>query len=639
MENTFFNDRKDGQGKDESLYRLSSKDREFSREDSLDFSGSKSKTLIRRLSSPRAIILNFKQAQFHKSYNENSSHQSTCGLDSRIPKHMVSVDEKYLRRCLEMIHINASKAARCAVPMNLSSLRMGISSNSLSPAKIRSRDSYDSASFIFECPVESGTGGVVVSPAGRWIVGTIMGSKSMMNILKSPLFHQSGALDGNAKPRRSNLNDNKGSICYDITSSPSGLSLSSPEKPNMVPLFMAGHKDRSDTVHKRLASMSSPNSTCSDQSSSSVCATFSRGMLQCTWKGGLPHFVYSADDQREVYIANLWKAELTDGKAVDYMYSFHSRKSGQKDHVTWGSESQLVGKMKVSSSFTFCVDNSRILETEFVLYGRDENCDFETCSSSLNLKKNKGLTRKVAEVFRTSPLSKQKTFSKFGSCSAVQENRFLESSVDKDDNLDALGGAHKLQKHLLPNFELAAIVVKDHLHDNQPKETGGWGLKFLKKSGSRQKIDPPETLVHCKSGTRHNGDCSTSMNILIPAGLHGGPRTKNCGPSSLTERWRSGGHCDCGGWDIGCPLTILNTRSNRDDILPQVETLECKSFDLFQQGSGHAAPTLRIINVRDGLYFIHSQPPLSALQTFSIAVAIIHSQSPNLRPKNVQELK
>lgn len=638
MENKFVNAHKDGQGKEDSLHSFSSKGRAFSREESLDFSQSKSKSVVRRVNSPRAIILNFKQSQIHKSCNENSLLRNTRGLDGRIPKHVISVDEKYLRRCLELIHMNASKAARCNASMNLSSLKMGILSGCLNPTKIRRRDTYDSASFIFKCPVESGTGGVVVSPAGKWIVGTIMGSKSMMNILKNPLFHQLGVVDGNANFSTSNLNDLKGSICYDIMDSPSGLRISSPQKPKMEPLLMASHKNGSDTVHKRLVSMSSPDSTRSVQSSS-VSATVS-GMLQCTWKGGLPHFVFSVDDQREVYIANLWKAEPADDKAVDYTYSFHSRKGGQKDRGICDSDSHLVGKMKVSASFTLCPENSKIMETQFILYGGDENCDIETHTSSLNLRKNKGLSKKVVEVFRTGHLSKQKTFSKFGGSGAVLENCSLESSVDKGNNLDALGGANKLENHLLPNFELAAIVVKDHLRDNHQKEIGGWGLKFLKKSGSRQMIDSPEASVRCESCARNTGDCCTSMDILIPAGLHGGLRTKNGGPSSLTERWRSGGHCDCGGWDIGCPLTILKTRSSKDEILPQVETQEeCKSFDLFQQGSGHAAPTLRMVNVHDGLYFIHSQPPLSALQSLSIAVAIIHTRSPTLRPKNVQELK
>ncbi|KAG6668557.1 hypothetical protein CIPAW_01G178800 [Carya illinoinensis] len=630
MEETFINAREDFHAKEDSVHSLS-EDRELSREDCLEFSESKSKELVRRINSPHAIILNVKQPQLCTGCNLHN-----CVLESRIPKHMVSVDEKYLRHCLELININASKAALCNGSTNLRSLKMGILSDSLNPAKIRSQDANDTASFIFECPWDSGAGGVVVSPAGQWIVGTIMGSKSMMNILKSPLFHHFGALDGNDNVRRSNLNDVKGSICYNIVESPSGLS--SPQKLKTEPLVTGSHKRGSDSVNKRLVPMSSTIPTCSDQPSSSASACVSQGMLQCTWKGGLPHFVFSADDHGEAYMANLWKVGSTDDKAVDYIYSFYSRKAGQKNHRSCDNESHLVGKMKVSASFTLCPDNSKIMETEFILYSSDANCGTETHTSNLSLRKNKGLS-KVVEVFRASHSSKSKlrTFSKFDGSGTMLENCSLESSVDTSNNHDATGGAHKFENPFLPNFELAAIIVKGHLHDDHREETGGWGLKFLKKKGPKQKIDSLESSVHCESCARNTGDCSTSMDILIPAGLHGGPRTENCGPSSLIERWRSGGHCDCGGWDIGCPLTILKTKLSKEENFPKLETQdECKLVDVFKQGSQHAAPPLRMVNVHDGLYFVHFQPLLSVLQSFSIAVAIIHTQNPILRPKNAQ---
>lgn len=68
------------------------------------------------------------------------------------------------------------------------------------------------------------------------------------------------------------------------------------------------------------------------------------------------------------------------------------------------------------------------------------------------------------------------------------------------------------------------------------------------------------------------------------------------------------------------------------------ERYDCGHSSIFQ-GSGHSAPTLRMVNVHDGLYLIHFQQPLSALQSFSIAVAIIHTRSPTLWPKNLQELQ
>lgn len=61
--------------------------------------------------------------------------------------------------------------------------------------------------------------------------------------------------------------------------------------------------------------------------------------------------------------------------------------------------------------------------------------------------------------------------------------------------------------------------------------------------------------------------------------------------------------------------------------------LRCLYFISILQGSEHGPPAWRMLNVHDGLYFVHFQPSLSTLQSFAIAVAIIHAQSPALRPK------
>lgn len=43
--------------------------------------------------------------------------------------------------------------------------------------------------------------------------------------------------------------------------------------------------------------------------------------------------------------------------------------------------------------------------------------------------------------------------------------------------------------------------------------------------------------------------------VILPGAIHGLPHKG--APSSLIERWRSGGSCDCGGWDVGCKLRVL----------------------------------------------------------------------------------
>ncbi|GJU54175.1 hypothetical protein Tco_1227889 [Tanacetum coccineum] len=140
---------------------------------------------------------------------------------------------------------------------------------------------------------------------------------------------------------------------------------------------------------------------------------------------------------------------------------------------------------------------------------------------------------------------------------------------------------------------------------------GGWGLKFLRKDG------------YCESCKE-----STGINVIVPAGFHGGPRIgNNNGPSSLVERWTSGGSCDCGGWDLGCPLTVLHAQPTC-----QYGFGECFSFDLYVQGGKQSVPVLKMVDVSGGAYDFRYKSTLSPLQALSIAVAAIHSRSPIPRP-------
>lgn len=581
MENKFVNGLKDGQGK-ENMLRSLGEDSESAQGGNLDFSESKSKGLARKGRSEQAIILNVKKFQSKGSFNQTSFAR---GWNNRMPKHIMSLDERYLRRCLELIHINASKAAPCNISLNLSSLKMGLFSDNSNLPKFSSRNSCDMAKLVIECPVATGNGDVVVSPAGHWIVGTLMGSKSMAKLLKSPLFRQVGALEDDVKFGGTHLLDAKRAMSTDFISSPGGISVGSPQNLLKGNTSQGNHGHGPDVVHKRLISTSSTNSTCSDQSPSSGFATVSQGMLQCTWKGGIPHFVFSVDDQREIYVAKQWKTELPGEKALDCMYLFHSRTGGQKGHEVPDNKADLVGKMKVSTSFTFCPNDSKIMETQFVFFGGKENYAPETQTSIRNISKNKRLSKKVVEVFRTSHSSKKKTSSKIGSMTSIIENDFLEQIQDTSENMRELGSENLLENDLPPNLELAAMIVKDHLPSKrQEAEVGGWGLKFLKKVGLKQDASKEEASLPSECCLRDTGDCSTSMDILVPAGIHGGPRTRNGGPSSLIERWRSGGRCDCGGWDIGCPLTVLKTKSMKEEFSHHTDIQEeYKSFDLFAQ--------------------------------------------------------
>ncbi|XP_015088315.1 uncharacterized protein LOC107031444 [Solanum pennellii] len=559
---------------------------------------------LRRLENPHFTGNCAEKLFFHNS----------LGLQNKLPKHIISFDERYFLRCLELVHIHST--------CNFSS-KMQILSKSSGSREVRNENLRTNGNLATECPQAVGIeSSYVPDSSAEWILGAITGSKSMLNILKSPLLNQFGSVNCTVDSGKENIHDSEEGSFSDFMSSPGGFSVSSAQK---LQKEMTDHG--SEHVHRRVLSVSSTASTCSDQSCLSAAAPISQGMLQRRWKNGLPHYVFSIDGKKEVYVADLLKIDSPDDKFLDYVYTFHSRQESKKERAFSARESQLVGKMTVSTSVTLSSTKLEIMETRFVVFGSMDQYMDEIQTSHI-LRKNKKLAKKVTDVFRTSQSYKQRSLSKFGGTSAILEDASWTPSIDMYDDYYSCGNA-LLDQQIPPNFELAAIVTRDPLNDSSKEaEKGGWGMKFLKKSPTGSKNAPPEISVECRS--RGTSDCSTSTDVIIPSGFHGGPRSRHAGPSSLLERWSSGGHCDCGGWDLGCPLTVLKTGNEASS---QTTSGDCQTFDLYIQGSKQSAPVMKMSNIHDGLYYIHFHSTLSALQSFAIAAAFIHRHSPFLRPK------
>ncbi|KAK2967904.1 hypothetical protein RJ640_010514 [Escallonia rubra] len=615
MKNQTVNVEKDDQKAKDPLKCLS-KDMEPTEDDML------SQTVITKVNQDHVLLVSVRKSQMGGSCTQESIGRSLWGLDNRIPKQIMCNDEKYLRRCLELIHFSALKAASCNIPSEFGVLL----------ENLNSRSRYNLVRFANERPLAVVSENVAVGSTGDSILGTISGSKSMINILSSPLLRKLGAFDSDVGTGSSSFIDVREPLFSDVRSSLGGLCIGSPQK--LQKDMVGDYTDRPEPVHKRLVSVSSTRSTISDNSPSVSSPGF-QGMLQCTWNDGIPHYVFSLDDQKENYIANLFKVESSDDKVSNYVYMFHLRAGCKSENEFNENVSDLVGKLRVSSSFTVCPNNTKIMESQFVLLGPGNSCLEEMQTSSHNSRKNKGLSKKVVNIFRGSRSSKQRTYSKIGETSSVLDYCSWEPWQDSGKNADLLSRPVHPESYA-PNLELAAIIVKHHMIGTpKEEEIGGWGMKFLKKvrrsSASQEPCVPSEC---CQQDT---GDRSTSITMLVPAGLHGGPRTRNGGPSSLIERWRSGGLCDCGGWDIGCPLTVLSTRPGQKEVSPRTNISgESKTFDLYIQGSNEGAPVMQMVNIHDGLYYIHFKPTLSALQSFSIAVATIHTHSFKLSENRVK---
>ncbi|KAG9137486.1 hypothetical protein Leryth_016781 [Lithospermum erythrorhizon] len=540
-----------------------------------------SKSLIQRVEAADVLFYKVKQLQARSKISAKSSWRllfQFYGLEKRIPRQLITLDEKYIYRCLQMMHVSAVRTAADSL-----SSHMGILYNSLGSRENLKGSIYDRNKSSFT--LTAGNESVIIRPMDDDILGSITASKSMMNILGSPLLKQFGNSDSNVNIGQAGLVDAKGGECSDFDTSPGGSTVPSfLKKSNDIGIEDEGYGGR--PMNERIISMSSSNSTISDQSSSVSSNYMFQAMLHCTWKDGIPQYIFSIDDQRDVYAANLYKVVYPDDQGLDYVYTFHSRPSHKSDF-------EIVGKMKVSTLVTLCQSNSEIVETQFVLFGSSNDCPGERHTSNGTVVKNKTLRRKLSHVFHS---DKRRTVSKISTSSIFQDTPW-NPSAELFNNFDP-GGLNLTESDYIPNFELAAIIVKDHLpaSDNKPKSRG-WGLKFLKNSDTSS-ITPSSSS---ERGACGHSECSKSMDILVPAGIHGGPRTQNDGPSSLTERFKSGGRCNCGGWDVGCPLTVLRTGSNGANISRQDDTPEeCKTFDLFVQGSKQCIPTMKMTNIHDG---------------------------------------
>ncbi|KAI3984687.1 hypothetical protein MKX01_039304 [Papaver californicum] len=537
-------------------------------------------------------------------------------VDLRTPKHtrFISFNKKELQRCLDFVEFSPSDSlllygleTPCNIPGNPKSSKMKLLFDQSEPRKNRRNNNL--GSFIVPCPIVAGNSIVVSDIAGQWIVGAIDGKINLNNMLVSGLIRHFGSPDSDMKLGGFGSNHVKETNCYSSPSNTPGFS--SPQNLEIEELPIGNQRHGSKPFGRRLiSSLSNTKFASSSQLSSPASTTVFQGMLHCTWKSGIPHFVFSFDDHNEIFVADLLKVESSDYKDLDYMYMFHTRKSVLKIQASYKNVPDLIGKMKVLKSSFLCSNDSKFTETEFVLYGTKEDHLVDVQSSDSTMRKHKGSPKNVVEMFRVNHLFKHKATPKFGATGSTLQDCFSDPCENMCNKLDALNRRNLLECR--KEFELAAIIVKDHLPRVKPADA------YLEASIS--------------SGYGHESlqtqsDCSTSLNVLIPAGMHSGPRSKHGGPSSLTERWRSGGKCDCGGWDVGCPLTVLCSRFDEHEEFTNLDTQhECKSFDLLKEGSDKDLPILRMAKIQDRLYVIHFKSTLSSLQAFSIGVADIHSQ-------------
>ncbi|KAL4297154.1 hypothetical protein GQ457_12G009000 [Hibiscus cannabinus] len=162
-----------------------------------------------------------------------------------------------------------------------------------------------------------------------------------------------------------------------------------------------------------------------------------------------------------------------------------------------------------------------------------------------------------------------------------------------------------------PSNELAAVVIKIPGESNLLQAD-----KDVEKS-STESLATDGCMCNFMESSSFN-----STTVILPGGVHSLP---NKGiPSPLIDRWRFGGLCDCGGWDIGCKLHILSNQNRRCCKHSRMHQACPDRLELYTQGEAEQSmPIFSLAPHKKGIYAIEFSSSITALQAFFISVTII----------------
>ncbi|WCJ26282.1 hypothetical protein M5689_008112 [Euphorbia peplus] len=327
------------------------------------------------------------------------------------------------------------------------------------------------------------------------------------------------------------------------------------------------------------------------------------GSLKLESKQGVPYLKFSLDCPEEVLIAKTWKGN----NAFNWVYTFHSIGRRKKSNASsWGltdgnKEASVVGQMQVSSYVCSELKNGGVFDdsmlTEFVLYDiAHARQSFSSQDSPDNAKSpnDSGLDNAAEPVGLKN-----------------RRKHALES-----DAFDSSNPCPWPSAFLHPDLEIAAVVIQLPIDKRE-------SLKHDKGSDRMHSNLLNSSMFEQRRKGTTDRESQEKVKVVIPTGNHSLPTDESRGPSSLLDRWRSGGGCDCGGWDMCCPITIFGSPGTGYAVNEPLVNNQ-RPFEIFLQGAKQKLPSLTMTVVEEGNYTVDFHAQLTTLQAFSICVAVLH---------------
>ncbi|XP_057789935.1 uncharacterized protein LOC131006804 [Salvia miltiorrhiza] len=273
---------------------------------------------------------------------------------------------------------------------------------------------------------------------------------------------------------------------------------------------------------------------------------------------GLPLFKFTVDNCRDILAATV--KELSSKEHMrGWIYTFFSFSDTKKKHAQWINQGSKDNNQSIVSNIVAQMKVSDIVDTDSTGKRHDKSSGREFVLSAVG-------------------------------------------SREADQTADCL-----------PCDELAAVVVKypERVCGQLNQSTRGLKEPFqrgIERSSSRD-----------DEGNESGSDGPFSTTVILPGGHHGVPSKGE--PSPLIKRWKSGGSCDCGGWDLGCQLTVLAGSNQRFNSIKSHQSTAVK---LFSQEEGER-PMFVLSPFEEGIFSIEFDSSLKLIQAFSIAIAVAHS--------------
>ncbi|KAI3474792.1 hypothetical protein Pfo_030051 [Paulownia fortunei] len=286
-----------------------------------------------------------------------------------------------------------------------------------------------------------------------------------------------------------------------------------------------------------------------------------QALLQLTLKNGLPFFKLVVDNSNDMLAAAV-KRLPTSGKSDPCMiYAFYSVHEIRKKSMSWINQ----GSKSKSCSLGYNIVGQMKISNSYHLKGNtgdSSECDARECV-----------------LYGVDP-----------------------GQVDK-------------QIEFVPNKEIAAIIVKNSSKTLNDGELSDKNLLYKER-------ELPQCVSAVTFDTQENKNSSGTV-VILPGGVHGIP-IKGA-PSSLISRWRSGGSCDCGGWDVGCKLRILvDCKKSCNVFQASISNSAVDHVNLFVEGEEQRSkPVFSLKPFRNGFCSIELDASISLLEAFAMCVAYV----------------